>query len=55
MKPCKLFSKKSNLPNVPETEILEFYQMLVKMKKRHSHLNPQKMIHKLYPYFEFKK
>ena len=55
MKPCKLFSKKSNLPIVPESEILVFYTMIKKMKKRHPHLNPEKIVKKLYPYYSIKK
>ena len=48
---CKFFNRKSNLTIVPESEILVFYQMLLKMKKRHPKLNAKKIIKKLYPYY----
>lgn len=45
------FKKKSVLKYVPENEIRVFYQMLLKMKKRHPKLNAKKIIKKLYPYY----
>lgn len=52
---CKFFRRKSNLPIVPESEILVFYTMIKKMKKRHPHINPEKIVKKLYPYYSIKK
>lgn len=44
----KFFKIKSNLPIVPESEILVFYTMIQKMKKRHPHINSEKIVKKLY-------
>ncbi len=52
---CKFFKQKTNLPLVPEREILDFYKMILKMKKHHPHLNAEKIVNKLYPYYSIKK
>jgi hypothetical protein len=44
-----MFLKKKKLIDINEREILHFYNQLVKMKKKRSHINPLLMLLKLYP------
>ncbi len=47
------FSKrKTELPKECQDEILLFYKMLLKMRKRHPKLNVDKIMKKLYPEFK---
>jgi hypothetical protein len=47
------FSKrKTELPKAGQDEILFFYKMLLKMRKRHPKLNVDKIMKKLYPEFK---
>lgn len=44
--------KKTELPKECQGEILLFYKMLLKMRKRHPKLNVDKIMKKLYPEFK---
>lgn len=45
--------RKIDLPSVCQDEIIRFYKMLLKMKKKHPKLNVNKIMKNLYPNFKF--
>lgn len=51
----RFFSKKTELPKVGYDEIIHFYKMLLKIKKRHPNFNIEKIMKKLYPNFKLDK
>lgn len=51
----RFFSKKTELPKVGYNEIIHFYKMLLKIKKRHPNFNIEKIMKKLYPNFKLDK
>lgn len=49
------FKKKTDTPRVCNEEVVLFYKMLLKMRKRHPNLNVKKIMRKLYPNFNIEK
>ncbi len=47
--------KKTDLPRPSNEEVVLFYKMLLKMRKRHPNLNVKKIMNRLYPYFNIEK